>query len=475
MSNLIKKNENSSLLTYPRILISALRGSSGKTIVSLGIISALKKRNLKIYPFKKGPDYIDAAWLSKAADGTCRHLDLYLMSENNIKDTFYNNSNSDGISFIEGNRGLYDGVDIFGTYSTAKIATLLEIPVILIIDCTKITNTAASLVMGCQTYDPNVHFGGVILNNVAGKRHGEIITKSIEHHTGIPVMGLLPKIDILLPERHLGLTTVQETNDFNDKLNKLGEIAEKHFNIDKIIAIARNAPGIPETCKSDLTGISQSQNKKIKVGIIKDSAFQFYYPENLEALENEGASIIEFNSMKDNEIKDIDLLYIAGGFPEVHAENISLNKRFRDSIKRLAKKGLPIYGECGAVIYLGNTVQYNNIKYDMCGVFPLDFELKKKPVGHGYTNVEVDTDNPFFIKGTKFKGHEFHYSIPINWEEINLNSALTVKKGFGFDGNRDGIFVNNVFATYTHLHAVGTEEWAKGLIKAAIKHNNDIV
>ena len=186
-------------------------------------------------------------------------------------------------------------------------------------------------------------------------------------------------------------------------------------------------------------------------------------------MENEGGEIVEFNSMQDTEVKNIDFLYIAGGFPEVHAEHISKNKKFRDSIKKLADLDIPIYGECGAVIYFGKSVIYNNKKYDMCGVFPLDFELKKKPVGHGYTNIEIDTANPFFPIGTKFAGHEFHYSTPIKWDESKINSALSVKKGFGFDGKRDGIFVKNVFATYTHLHASGAKNWARDILKIAKK------
>jgi cobyrinic acid a,c-diamide synthase len=456
-------------ISNPRILFSALRGSSGKTIVSLGTIIALRNKGIDILPFKKGPDYIDAAWLSKAAANTCRHLDLYLMGENGVKNAYCTNILPEYISVIEGNRGLYDGVDIYGTYSTAKIAILLEIPVILIIDCTKITNTATSLVLGCQVYDSTTPIHGIILNNVAGKRHGDVITQSIEHNTSLPVLGQIPNIDITLPERHLGLTTVSEINDFEEKLIFLGETVEKYINIDKLLDIAKSAPQLFIERKPSKVNAKRSENSKIRLGIIKDSAFQFYYPENLEALENEGAIIIEFDSMKDDEVKNIDLLYIAGGFPEVHAEKISNNKRFRGSIKRLAEKGLPIYGECGAVIYLGEKVYYQNKIFEMCGVFPMDFKLQKKPAGHGYTEVEVDKDNPFFEKGMIIRGHEFHYSVPINWNNEKINTSLKVKKGYGFDGQRDGIYKNNVFATYTHVHASGTENWAKCLLKSVKK------
>ena len=465
MGNPHKKIKKEFNLSSPRIIVSALRGSGAKTIVSLGIIIALKRRGLKIFPYKKGPDYIDAAWLSKAAEEVCEHLDSYIMGEKGVREVFCRKINPETISIIEGNRGLFDGVDIQGTYSTARIARLLKVPVILIVDCTKTTNTIAALIAGCQTFDSKVQFGGIILNRVAGKRHSELIRKSVKYHTGLPVLGEIPNLDIKMPERHLGLTTVGETGDFNEKLELLGDIAEKHLNLDKLLKIAKNAT--PLSFNPGEKKPIHVKSKKVKVGIIKDKAFQFYYSENLMALEQEGAEIIEFDSMRDKSIKPIDILYIAGGFPEVYADSISKNKSFRESIKIFAEKGLPIYGECGAVIYLGRSVFYDNQKHNMCGVFPLDFELTKKPAGHGYTDVKVDKKNPFFPIGTKLKGHEFHYSIPSNWNPSDYNTAFCMKKGFGFDGNRDGVHKNNVFATYTHLHAIGAKNWAKWLVKKA--------
>lgn len=454
-------------ISYPRILVSALSGSGAKTIVSIGLIVSFKRRGLKILPFKKGPDYIDAAWLTAAAGKSCRHLDLYLMGEDGLRKIFYDHINPDAISIIEGNRGLFDGVDIHGTYSTARIASLLEIPVLLIIDCSKTTNTAAALVKGCQVFDDDITLGGIILNRISGKRHADVISKSIEYHTGLPILGKLPNLEIHMPERHLGLTTVNETSDYKKKFELLGDYAEKYLDLDKILDIAKNTSQV-SIATTTKTSINQKQN--VIIGIIKDSAFQFYYPENIEALEREGAKIVEFNSLEDKEIKPVDLLYIGGGFPEVHAENISKNKSFRDSIKKYAEKGMPIYGECGAVIYLGRSVIYDGIKYQMCGIFQLDFELTKKPAGHGYTNVTVDQENPFFPKGLKLKGHEFHYSVPKNWKSDLYNTAMCMDKGFGFDGKRDGIFNKNVFATYTHLHAAGAKDWAKQLVKLAMEH-----
>lgn len=463
------KQATSKKIYCPRILISALRGSSAKTIISLGITVALKKRGIKIFPYKKGPDYIDAAWLTKAAGEMCRHLDLYLMGETGVSKVFFRQVNSKAVSIVEGNRGLFDGIDIHGTYSTAKIARLLKIPVILVVDCTKTTNTIAPLVLGCQKFDPKVPLSGIILNHVAGKRHGDVISKSIKHHTGLPVLGILPELDIQMPERHLGLTTVTETKDFEKKLDRMGDIAEEYLNLDKMLKIAKKAPGIKIPVKRKKATVKTKHAQTISVGIIRDKAFQFYYPENLESLEQEGANLIEFDSIRDKEIKPVDLLYIGGGFPEVFAEKISKNKSFRDSIKYFAEKGMPIYGECGAVIYLGNSVVFNGKKNAMCGIFPLDFELTKKPSGHGYTEIKVDKKNPFFPKGLTLKGHEFHYSLPINWNAEKFNTAFSVKKGFGFDSKKDGLFTQYVFVNYTHLHAAGAKDWAKLLVNTARK------
>jgi cobyrinic acid a,c-diamide synthase len=467
LMSLESHNNKMKNISHPRILISAFRGSSAKTIITLGIIVAFIRRGLKIFPYKKGPDYIDAAWLSQAAGETCGHLDLFIMGEDGVRDVFNRRVNPKTVSIIEGNRGLFDGVDIHGTYSTARIASLFKVPVVLIVDCSKTTNTIAPLIAGCQAFDPKVQIGGIILNRVAGKRHSNIIRDSIEYHTGLPILGELPNLDLKMPERHLGLTPVGETSDFHVKLELLGDLAERHLDLDKLLEIAKGAPPLSLSYKTQDREPILNESRKVRVGIIRDNAFQFYYPENLIALEQEGAEIIEFDSMRDKSIYPVDILYIAGGFPEVHAEKISNNKSFRDSVRIFAEKGLPIYGECGAAIYLGRSVLYNGRKHRMCGVFPLDFELTKKPAGHGYTEIEVDAENPFFPVSTILKGHEFHYSVPTNWNPSTYDTAFSVKKGFGFDGNRDGVHKKNVFATYTHLHATGTKKWASWLVKKA--------
>ncbi len=453
-------------IVQPRLCITALRGSGGKTLTTLATIAALTGRGQTIRPFKKGPDYIDAAWMSEAAKSACYHLDLYFMSKEQIKEAFVRNLRADSIALIEGNRGLFDGVDIHGSYSTAKIASLLQTPTILVVDCTKCTNTMAAMIKGCMEFDSTVPLMGVILNRVAGERHKNILTESIEHHTGLPVLGAFPKLKFDLPERHLGLITAHEFNERDQLFQTLRELGEKHLDLDRIINLAQSAtPLTISPVKSPFKGPHQ---RKVKVGVIKDSAFQFYYPENLEALEKAGAELIQINSLKDPALPpEIDLLYIGGGFPEVQAEGLSQNKSFRESIKYHANQGLPIYGECGAVIYLGEKLTYQGKEFSMCGVFETHFSLRKKPVGHGYADIEVQHENPFFPVGESLKGHEFHYSLIDNWESLGTSTAFKMNKGYGFDGETEGLYKNNVLVSYTHFHAAGAPKWAHWLIQKA--------
>lgn len=445
---------------FPRILISALRGSSAKTIMSLGITVALERRGHKVLPFKKGPDYIDASWLSKAAGSPCRHLDLYFMGEEGLRQAFYPYASPDKLALVEGNRGLFDGMDTKGTYSTASIAKILDIPVILVLDAQKITNTISTFVLGSKALDPKVPIKGVILNKVAGKRHIDILKKSIIENTGLPVLGAVPKISIEIPERHLGLVTADESSEINETLEKLGDMAEEYLDIEAIVELAKNTDEFQFENKESV----EPTEKKVRVGIIRDKAFQFYYPENLETLEREGAELIEFDSMKDKELGDIDLLYIGGGFPEVFAESLSKNISFKNSIKNFADNAGYIYGECGAMIYLGAEVSFEGKTYEMCGVFPLAYEFTKKPAGHGYTEIEVINENPFFPSGIKLRGHEFHYSKVKNWNPEKHKTAFEVKRGIGLDAKRDGLFKKNVFLSYTHLHVGAFKDWAKYLL-----------
>lgn len=457
----------------PRIIISGLRGGSGKTILSLSLCFALKNKGYKVTAFKKGPDYIDAGWLAQASGGPCYNLDLFMMEPKQITDSFLSHSkkNTD-IAVIEGNRGLYDGMDHEGTYSTAELAKLLKTPVLIIIDCTKATNTIAAQILGCQKMDPDVPIRGVVLNNVATKRQDALIRKAIEIHCGLPVVGVIPRLNHNpFPERHMGLTPFQEHKEISNSISAMNVLGMEYLDLDAIWKIASEAE--PLAGQSEVKHEeSKIKDSSIRIGIIKDSAFQFYYPENIEELEKRGAKIMELSVLKDNSLPELDALYIGGGFPETNAIALSENMGFIDSLRSYIENGLPVYAECGGLMYLGKSLVLDNKTYPMAGIFPLVFSLEKRPQAHGYTVIEVSEDNPFFKKGCILKGHEFHYSKATDIGNKKPDMCFNVKRGKGITENMDGIFYKNVLATYTHLHAIGSPEWADGIINCAIKYKD---
>ncbi len=459
-----------------KIVISALRGGSGKTLLSIGIIAALRKKKYSVAPFKKGPDYIDTGWLALSAGRPCYNLDTFLIPEDEILNSFLLHTSSDDIAVIEGNRGLYDSIHIQGDTSTAELAKLLKAPVVLCLDCTKTTRTMAAVLLGLMQFDPGVNIQGVILNRVAGARHEQILTKSIEHHCGIPVLGVLPKLkEEIFPERHMGLVPTPEHTWAKESIEKTARIASSCLDLDAITKIAANAGGdieppypsgkTPHVQKVDPVFFKDTALPKI--GIIKDSAFQFYYPENIEALVRAGAEILFISPLADETIPPVDALYIGGGFPETHAIALAKNTKFKSQLKALADNGLPIYAECGGLMYLGKAMVLQDKTYPMAGVLPVVFGLFKKPQGHGYTIVSVEKENPFFTVGTKFKGHEFHYSKVLQWHGNDDNLVFSMKRGAGFLGGKDGVCYKNVLATYTHVHSLGFSAWSESMVKNA--------
>ena len=472
------------------MIIAALRGGSGKTILSIAIIAALSKLGKSIAPFKKGPDYIDAGWLALAAGRPCYNLDSFLLTAEDNLDSFLYHSKDCDISVIEGNRGLFDGIDLEGSTSTAELAKLIKSPVVLCVDCTKITRTMAAMVSGCAQFDPEVMISGVVLNRVANPRHEKKLRDSIEHYCNIPVLGAIPKLsEQHFPERHLGLVPTPEHDWANSSIQAVTEIAEKHIDLTAIETIARAAPQLKEFKSIQTDARSQrpkardrksafrSQKVEIQVehrspriGIIKDSAFQFYYPENIDALAAKGADIEYISPLITRTVPDLDALYIGGGFPETHVEKLSKNKTFSRQLRSLVEDGFPIYAECGGLMYLGEALILEDKSFPMAGVLPLVFDFYKRPQGHGYTIVTVEGENPYFPVGTEIKGHEFHYSRVKQWSGDDKDLVFRMQRGVGIDKDKDGILYNNVLATYTHIHALGTPQWAEALVHNAIQY-----
>ncbi|OGR14227.1 MAG: cobyrinic acid a,c-diamide synthase [Desulfobacterales bacterium RIFOXYA12_FULL_46_15] len=457
----------------PGIIIAGLRGGSGKTVVSLGITAAWKEKGFNVSPFKKGPDYIDAGWLSKAAGRPCYNLDTFLCPSSAVKYSYIEHSQNCDICVIEGNRGLYDGIDTDGSTSTAELAKLLNLPILLVLDCTKATRTMAALVLGCMKFDPDIRIIGVILNRVAGKRHEKKLKDNIEKFCQIPVFGAIPKLDSEdFPERHMGLVTSEEHHFADKAIQASIQIVQENIDLNGLYTLISRREYSDDSRIRMMGELEVSRNQKLKpvsvtIGIIRDSAFQFYYPDNIDALIRLGATIVYISPLKETSIPDVDAIYMGGGFPETHAAELAQNIEFKRILKRLSLKGLPIYAECGGLIFLGQCLSLEGVDYPMTGIFQIRFGLCKQPQGHGYTRIEVVHENPFFKTGEILTGHEFRYSSVLNIDYQDYEMAFRMDRGKGIVDKRDGFFKQNTFGTYTHIHALGTPSWASSLIGMA--------
>ncbi len=460
-------------MTVPGVVISALKGGAGKSILSIGLINALRDMGKSVAPFKKGPDYIDSGWLALAAGQPCYNLDLFLIDSHVVKNSYIQHASLFDFSLIEGNRGLYDGIDVEGNTSTAEIAKLLDLPVVMCVDCTKTTRTMSAALLGCLHFDPGVKIKGVVLNRVAGPRHENILRQSIEYHCGIPVIGAIPKLKASdFPERHMGLVPTPEHAWAEQSISAALKLVKQNVDLHTLVRIAESDKGVLSDQSNEETEVFEKKNIEIhpRIGVIRDSAFQFYYQENLDALESAGAELVFTSPLSDKELPEIDALYIGGGFPETHAQHLSDNIAYRNRIKTLAEQGMPIYAECGGLIYLGESLEMEGKTYDMIGIFPIVFGLSKRPQGHGYTIMRVDQKNAFFPIGTELKGHEFRYSTIKEWRGSDQDMVFSTVRGTGFQNNRDGLTYKNVLASYTHIHALGTPSWAPGLVRSALQY-----
>lgn len=442
------------------IVVAGLAGGSGKSVVAVGLIAALARQGKRVAPFKKGPDYIDAGWMKLAAGHNCYNLDPYLMDEEVIQASFGTQCVGADIAILEGNRGLYDGVNPEGGYSTAELSLSLNLPILLVVNCTKTTRTVAAMVLGCMKLDERIDIRGVVLNQIGTKRHQSIVTQAIEKYTGMPVLGAVPRMKRdIFPMRHLGVTPHQEYEGSDEAMDLLAETASEYLDLDRILEVMTEIP-LPEEKKKP-----EKRKEKLRIGLLVDAAFQFYYSENLEALEGAGAELIAINALEEECLPPLDGLYIGGGFPETSAKLLAANTSFRNSVKDAVGNGLPIYAECGGLIYLGESIELDGEVYPLTGVFPIRFGMSQKPQAHGYSVFVADGDNPFYAQGQEVKGHEFRYSTILDWRGQTADLALKMTRGTGFSEGRDGLTTKNVLALYTHVHALGTPAWAQGFMK----------
>lgn len=457
-------------IPHPRLLVAGTGGDSGKTLLAIALVRTLVRDGVLVQAFKKGPDYIDAAWLAWASGREARNLDTWMMGEDACLRSFQHHAPSGGLAVIEGNRGLYDGIDARGTHSSAALAKRLGAPVVLVLAVRKVTATAAAVVAGMAALDPQVRIAGVVLNHVSGARHERVVREAIEERTGIPVLGAIPAFrdPDLLPARHLGLVPLHEAGDTARLESRLDDVASR-LDVAAIRSVARDAgplPGSPLDSAPETP--APPAGPRVRIGVFRDAAFSFYYPENLEALRDAGADLVFLSPLTDTALPPLDALVLGGGFPETHAERLAANGPMREAVRAAAEAGLPIYAECGGLMYLSRSLAWQGRTWPMTGVLPVDVEVRPTPQGHGYAEVTVDRPNPFFPGGTRLRGHEFHYST-VSAQAPDVETAFAVTRGRGALRGRDGLRRHNVLATYVHLHACGTPEWAAGVLRAARK------
>jgi cobyrinic acid a,c-diamide synthase len=446
-----------------RVLISAAHKSSGKTTVSIGICAALKQRGISVQPYKKGPDYIDPMWLTQASGRACRNLDFYLMDHDEVIASFVRNSSE--FNLVEGNKGLYDGLALDGSNSNAALAKTLDLPVVLVIDARGMTRGIAPLILGYQAFDKEINIAGVILNNLGGSRHEAKLREVIAHYTDVPVIGAIQHdAQLTIIERHLGLMPSNESSESMARINALGAAIESQVDLDQLIALSARPPLTAQIPAASTATLSASGT--VKIGIAQDRAFGFYYADDLDALAAAGAEIVSFDTTRDEHLPQVDALFIGGGFPEVFAAELEANSSMRSDIKNAIDIGMPVYAECGGLMYLSRQISYKGKTHAMVGAIPGDVMMHNKPVGRGYVHLTEETQHPWQQlpeAGKNIKGHEFHYS---SLENLPADSkfAYRVARGHGIDGQHDGYFRNNLLACYAHLRSVNSNPWASRFV-----------
>ncbi len=388
------------------------------------------------------------------------------MPEEMLSASFRRACSGADLALIEGAMGLYDGFDDQGKASTARVARLVGSPVILVVNTLRMTRSIAALVGGFQHFEPETNIAGVILNNVSGSRHESKLVKSIKQYCNIPVVGSIPRDPFLnIGERHLGLIPFAEREGAESILEHIRQSLEPSLDMDGILAIGRSAKA------GAIVDVAEPGQKPttVRVGVMRDRVFNFYYPENLEALQQVGADLVFIDSIQDKALPDVDALYIGGGFPELFLKELEANRQLRRDIAQAVESYLPVYAECAGLMYLCHNIRWHNDRHEMVGVFPADIELCSRPQGHGYVLAEVVDENPLFPTGLTLWGHEFHHSRLS--QSDSLRFAYRIRRGHGVDGRVDGIVYKNVFAAYTHLHALSVPQWAEALVSMAKKYN----
>ncbi|MDH3313498.1 MAG: cobyrinate a,c-diamide synthase [Nitrosopumilus sp.] len=449
-------------MRIPRIIIAGATSGVGKTSITCSIIHTLQKHGYSIQPFKVGPDYIDPSYLSSISKKQTYNLDVWLMGKNQLLHNFVLNSKSN-ISVIEGVMGFYDGFGGDTNYaSTHHVASITESPVILVLDASKTARSIAATTLGFIKFHRNSHIAGIILNKIGSKKH-ELLCKCALEKTNIPIIGIIPNNpELNLESRHLGLISTLDNKFLKNKIEKISKIISKFLDIKQIIKISKNTMSLEK--KSKLV----HKKAKTTIAVALDTSFNFYYQDNLEALRREGANLKFFSPIKDKIIPKCDGLYIGGGFPEILGDLLEKNQTMKKTIKKLSENNLPIYAECGGLMYLTKSILSNNKRHKMVGLFDADTKMTKK-MRLNYTKGKIIQKNLISEKLHNFQGHEFHYS---QLDSVSADSkfAYDLEIGEGIKKHQDGMIEYNTLASYGHLY-FDSSNYAQIFVKNCLNYS----
>ncbi len=444
------------------ILLSAAHKSSGKTTLSIGLCAALRARGMIVQPFKKGPDYIDPLWLASAAGRGCENLDFYTTPAAEIRASFQASMQGADIGLIEGNKGLYDGLDLDGSNSNAALAKLLDAPVVLVLSTRGMTRGVAPLILGYQAFEPGLRIAGVILNQVGGPRHESKLRRVIEHYTDVRVVGAVAhSSELAIVERHLGLMPSNESDRADETIENIRRAVETQVDLDAFLAIADSAPAVPP---ATVPGERVAVRAPVRIGIARDDAFGFYYQSDLDIFTACGTELVPFSPLRDTTLPEVDGLFIGGGFPETRLDELERNRAMRSAVREFIESGGPAYAECGGLMYLSRSIQWRGQRAEMVGVIDADTVMEARPQGRGYVRLAETGAFPWPRLGDEpdeIPAHEFHYS---RITSPSAGWAYRVLRGQGVDGRHDGILYRNLLASYTHMRNVGGNRWVERFV-----------
>jgi cobyrinic acid a,c-diamide synthase len=448
------------------LLLSGTASGVGKTTVALAIMAALRQRGLAVQPFKCGPDFLDTGHHTRICGRKARNLDTWMLSAEANRSVLRNAARGADILVAEGMMGLFDGKSgATEIGSSAEIAKLLQLPVVLVVDAAKSARSIAAVLMGFELFDPELHLAGVILNRVASERHYEMLREAIESSCRTKILGWLPREPaIAIRERHLGLQEAAElpTHEQDAAIHALASLAESYLDLDSLLALEC---GLEMVDTTPSPAKKFDRNETIRIGVPSDHAFSFYYEDNLDMLREQGAEIVRFSPLHDASLPSgLDALYLGGGYPELHAEQLSSNGTMLDDVRSFAASGRPIYAECGGMLYLSESLHINGKDCAMAGVLPLSVKMTDRLVHFGYVTVEFKDDCLLGRQGTIVRGHSFHYSAIISRGE--LATSYRLKYSISGKEEMEGFQRGNVLASYIHLHFRANPTVAESFVAA---------